>query len=32
MVDCQVACITPDGTDFDRRIDKLGGNFTPSPV
>jgi hypothetical protein len=25
MADYQVTCITPDGTDADRRIDRLGG-------
>ncbi len=32
MVDCQVTCAILDGPDADRRIDKLGGNFTPTPV
>lgn len=25
MADYQVTCITPDGSDADRRIDRLGG-------
>jgi len=25
MADYQVTCITPDGSDTDRRIDRLGG-------
>ena len=30
----QVTCVTPDGADYDRRIDKLGGAFHdyPQPI